>query len=508
MAAAVEAAVPRLALHGIVKRYDGRAVVADVDFACASGEVVGLVGHNGAGKSTLSKIVAGLERPDEGTLELDGRRHDLRSAEDAIKAGIGLVPQRLAVVPTLTVRENIQLGSRLRRGEGAGAEDSIDAVAASLDIAGQLDDRAELLRPAGQRLLMIARALVRSPRLLILDEPTSAFSTAEVDRLFGIVDDLRRERGIGVVYVSHRLEEVLSLVDRVVALSQGRVIADRSVTGLDKGALADLMAGRHVENVTQHATSSRAERQPSDGKVVLRCRELDVGRKLSDLNFEVRAGEVVGLTGLVGSGRTTLLNGLCGTADIPLIGKVEVSGKEYRPRGMRKAISRRIAYLPEHRAQNSIFPRMTVRENVTLPTVRRDRSRFWPMLSRGHESDRVDGALAKLDVKPDNASEMPMTLLSGGNQQKSLLARWLLVDLDLFIMDEPTEGVDVHGRESIYALIRELTAKGVGVLLSSSDIEEVVSCCDRVLVLRSGGIGAELQREEMTVERVSRVCLG
>lgn len=508
-------AVPRLELDGIVKSYFGNTVLRNVSFTCGAGEAVGLVGHNGAGKSTVSKIVAGLERANGGEIRIDGTTHAFSSVKDSVMAGVGLVPQRLAVVPALTVRENLLLGLQVgkRSAGGRPARDKhIAAVADSLGLQGSLDQRGVELRPAAQRLVMIAQVLLRNPRLLILDEPTSSFSEVEVQRLFGIVRALQHDRQLGIIYVSHRLDEVLSLVDRVVALAEGRIIADAPVESLTKDRLADLIAGRHVDFVSAHPTSgpTTGVHKPiasDEGPRVLRCRDISVRSKLTSVSLSVRRGEIVGLTGLVGGGRTTLLNAISGAGSIPDSGEIWVSDQIYAPRSIRSSIHHRIGYLPENRARNSIFPQMTVRENVTMPTNRMFAGSALALVNGKRDRARVQEVLDRLDVRPQKALDLPMTALSGGNQQKCLLARWLLVDVDLLLLDEPTEGVDVGGREDIYRLIRELTADGMGVLLSSSDVEEVVSVCDRVLVVRGGTIAEEVAGSALTVDNVSRACI-
>jgi len=497
---------PRLEVRDLTKDYIGVRALDAVSLTVEPGEIVGLVGHNGAGKSTLSKILAGLERASDGDLAVDGVPVSPRSAGEAVRAGIGLVPQRLAVIGTLTVRQNMLLGLRAHRRAGGGDPAArLEEIAGELGIAGLLSRRADRIGPATQRLLMIARTLLREPKLLILDEPSAAFSAAEVERLFAIVRRLR-ERGIAVIYVSHRLEEVLALSDRVVAFAQGRVIADRPAATLDKAALADLIAGRHVEHVSTGSAPAAAPAR-RDGVPALVCRDVTVAPKLRRIDLEVGAGEVVGLTGLVGSGRTTLLNALWGVAAPITDGEVLVAGEPFTPSRPRAAMARRVAYVPENRARNSLVASMSVLQNVTLPTVRRYRSRVRPLLGRRPEREAVAPLLERLRVRPAGALQRPISALSGGNQQKAIIARWLLIDVGLLLFDEPTEGVDVGGREEIYAVVRELAQRGVGVLLSSSDVEEVVEQCDRVLVMREGTIAAELAGAELTVDRVSRACI-
>jgi ABC-type sugar transport system ATPase subunit len=499
-------ATPRLRLSGIGKDYTGVRALDDVSFAIAPGEIVGLVGHNGAGKSTVSKILAGLERPTHGTVEIDGAAVSPRNAQEAVRDGVGLVPQRLAVVPTLTVRENMTLGLRSGRAGGS-TRDHVRTTAASLGIEDLLDRRASTLGPAGQRLVMIARTLLRRPQLLILDEPSAAFSTTEVTRLFAIVRALR-DSGISLVYVSHRLDEVLEISDRVVAFSQGRVIGDLPTASLAKHELADLIAGRHVEHVDREDVRggpSPSGTQPAR-TAALELRGVSIAPKLHDVDLRIAPGEIVGLTGLVGSGRTTLLNALWGVGTPITSGTVEVGGAPFRPGTPRQAIRAKLAYVPENRAQNSLVATMTVAQNVTLPGLRRHRSRGG-LTARRREHAAAGPVLDRLRIQPPDAIGRPISTLSGGNQQKAIIARWLLMDVDVFLFDEPTEGVDIGGREDIYRMLRELAKEGKSVLVSSSDVEEVVDTCDRVLVLRDGTIAEQLSGADQTVERVNRACI-
>lgn len=488
----------RLELRDLVRVFGATRAVDHASFSVGTGEIVGLVGHNGAGKSTVSKIVAGSDSSYEGQMLVDGAEVRFRSPHEAMAAGVGLVPQRLAVVDSLSVRHNMTLGQHRNS-----SEEEIAKVSAELGIADLLDRKVGSLRPSVQRLVMIARTLIREPKVLILDEPTAAFSIAEVERLFEIARRLRAN-GLGIIFVSHRLEEVLSLSDRVVAMSRGKVIADKPAGELSKGELVDLIAGRHVEHVDTASARGRGGDEPTE--VALSLSDVRVAPNLHGIDLEVGRGEIVGITGLVGSGRTGLLNALWGVGS-QLSGTVMINGERFEPSTPRSAMGRGVAYLPEHRARNSLFATMSSTQNVTLPAVRRFRRPGTPLVDRRKESRAVNELFKRLSVQPADAASRRIGGLSGGNQQKGLVARWLLLDLDIYLLDEPTEGVDVGGRQEIYDVMRELAEQGKSILISSSDVEEVVDQCSRVYVMREGTIAQVLTSSEATLDRVSRACI-
>ncbi|GAA1942530.1 sugar ABC transporter ATP-binding protein [Nocardioides hwasunensis] len=494
---------PRLAVREVTKTYGGATALRDASIEVGRGEIVALVGHNGAGKSTISKIVSGYTRPDSGTLTLDGRVVELRSPQHALGEGVGLVPQQLAVVASMTVRQNLVLGLR-------SAPRDVGDVARRLGLEHRLDVRVADLGPAAQRLVMIGRTLLRRPRLLILDEPTAAFSAPETARLFEIVRGLAEEE-ISVVYISHRLEEVLQIADRVIGMSQGRVIADRTTAATSMAQLEDIIAGgadaRSPEAEGDVDDFTAADAVDVTDREVLRVEGLRTAAKPGAATFHVRSGEVVGLTGLVGAGRSSLLNAIWGVGAPVLAGTVRVGEDVLVPATPRRAIRRGVVLIPEGRHRTSLVPGMTSRENAALPTSRRRRIPGTPFIDRRRERRDVHQLLTELDTVPAQAVDMPVDALSGGNAQKVVLARWLLMPSRVVLLDEPCEGVDVRARNEIHTVLRRLADQGKGVLVSSSDVEELVESADRILVMRAGEIVAELSGPAMTVERVNRACL-
>jgi ribose transport system ATP-binding protein len=500
---------PALAAENIVKQYPGVKAVDHVSLSVDEGELVGLVGHNGAGKSTLTRILAGLERPDSGTLTAAGEELELHGTTEALRRGIVLVPQQLLVVPELTVAQNVTLGMhrrdararmRARSPRGGGSEQAtVKGLLDELGVRTPLKTPAGRLGPASQRLVMIARGIARNPRLLILDEATSNLSEPDVARLFALVRGLAAD-GVGVLYITHRLHEIHTLTRRVVVMRDGRVVASAPTT-ISRGDLRTLVAG-HAES------GEKRQRRPDMriGAPALECVRLTSEPRTSDVSFALHAGEVLGLTGLVGSGRSALLRAICGMTRLDA-GEMFIDGHPFRPRSVRDAIRSGIAYLPEDRAANALFTDLDVASNVTLPSLSRFRQGRTPLISRRREIKKATELLARLDTRPVDAARRVISDLSGGNQQKAVLARWILRGARIFMFDEPTEGVDIGAREQIYALFAELARTGQGIIVCSSDIEEIVSVSDRVLVMRRGRLVAQLAGADISEGAIKHASL-
>lgn len=498
---------PLIRLSGLQKRYAGVHAVRGVSFDIRQGETLGLVGANGAGKSTLTRMISGGEAPDEGGIEIGGAPVAMRSAADGLKRGIVLVPQALTIVPNLSVRENLVLGlERNRRlDDGAEAPSSPERIARVLDALGldiDLEEKAGGHSPAVLKLLMIGAGLLRSPRVLILDEPTAILAGAEVQRLFDVIRRLH-DQGETIVYISHRLPEVVALADRVAVMRNGQLVGVEG-RGTSANRLAELMVG----GVVEPGPRSSGDARTASGDVLLEVRGLTRRPKVPPTDLTVRAGEIVGLAGLVGAGRTSLIRTIVGLEPADE-GEVRVADRVVTPRTPRDAIDAGIAHIPEDRARLAIVPRMTVAENVTLPHRRAGRGVSWlPLISPRGQRRAVQRTLADLRIEPAHAAGLPAGGLSGGNQQKAVLARWLMSDAQVFVFDEPTEGIDVAARAQVHELIRGLADRGAAVLLSSSDVEEVALMADRVLVLRQGRIDAELEGREINETAIGLASLG
>jgi ribose transport system ATP-binding protein len=491
-------APPAIAVEAVSKVYPGVQALDAVSFAVDAGEIVGLVGHNGAGKSTLTRVLGGVERPDSGRLTIAGRERSLGSPDDAIGAGVCVVPQHLSTVPVLTIAENIALG--VTRQSAKGLRDAVRDAAALLGLEGQLRQKARDARPSTQRLVMIARALLRKPDVMLLDEPTAALHPSEVRRVFDVVGRLRDE-GMAIVFTSHRLDEVLELTSRVTVMRHGRVVAAEPTAGLEKVRLGELIAGRTLKpGAPRDAAAATA------GETVLQVDGLTRLPRVREVSLTVAGGEILGLAGLAGAGCTDVLRMIAGL-EAPEAGTISVGGRQVG-RSRRSSIRAGVAYLPNDRGANGIVPEMTVAATVTLGNDRRSRVHpRVPVLAGRREAAMVDAALAGLDVHPRRAAGRKMKHLSGGNQQKALMARALLSGARLYLFDEPTEGVDIGARQDLHDEIRQLAAGGAAVIVTSSESEEIADLADRVVVLYDGRVSAELHGTDITEAEVTHACL-
>jgi rhamnose transport system ATP-binding protein len=487
-------------VRGVSKRYGGARALDEVGFSIAAGEIHALVGENGAGKSTLGKIIAGAVPADDGEILLDGRPATLRSPRDAIRHGIALIHQELALAPAMSVLDNVFLGVEPAHGgvlDRADQRERFRRLAERIGFEPSPSTRVETLRVADQQKVEVLRALVRNARLIVMDEPTAALTRTEADRLLAIVRDLRAA-GVTVIYVSHILADVLALADTVTVLKDGRHVETVPARERTVDSLVTAMLGRSLELVFPPRVPP-----PADAPVVLSVRGLSRPPAFEDVSFDVRAGEIVGLAGLVGSGRTEITRAIFG-AD-PAEGTVEVAGRRLRKRLPARAIRRGIALLPESRKEQGLVMMRPVTENVTIAHLGAVTQAG--VVQPRRERRVVADVLKSVDARAASYS-MPVSALSGGNQQKTAIAKWLVRTPRVLLADEPTRGIDVGAKVAIYELIQELAAKGLGVLLISSELEEVLGLAHRVLVIRAGRIVAELAGDDADEETVMRAAFG
>ncbi|WP_019137831.1 sugar ABC transporter ATP-binding protein [Cellulomonas massiliensis] len=481
--AASDGAPVLLRMQGIVKQFPGARALDGVDLEVRAGEVHCLLGQNGAGKSTLIKVLAGAHQPDEGEILVDGEVVTLPHPVAALRLGIATMYQELDVVDGLSIAENLYLGHELASG---GFTQRRAAAARTREILqrlghGDLSPHREVgsLSAAGKQVVQLARALSHDARVIVMDEPSAVLDSEEVANLFRVVRDLTA-RGVAIVYISHRLEEIRQIGDRITVLKDGRTVATGlQVADTPTADLIRLMTGRSVEYAIP-----RRPAVPDDAPTLLSVRGLGLGRTFSDVSFDVRAGEVVGLAGLVGSGRSEILETVFG-ARKATAGTVEVERRALRPGSVGDAVAAGIGLCPEERKSQGLLLDEPLYRNITLSTFARTANASF--LDEAAERRAAREQVTALDVRPADVDREARTL-SGGNQQKVLLARWLVHGCRVLLLDEPTRGVDVGARAEIYALVAELTARGNAVVVVSSEIDEVLGLADHVLVVSEGRV--------------------
>jgi len=496
-------------MEGILKEFPGVLAVDHVDFDLRPGEVHALLGANGAGKSTLIKILAGVYRKDAGTIHLRGTPVDIHSPRHAQLLGIATIYQEYNLVPDLSVAENISLG-HLPRGKGPLARLLINRTEMNRTTGRILADLQVDILPttpvrrlgvAKQQMVEIAKALSLESEIYIMDEPTAALSSGEIRELFRVVRQMK-ERGCAVIYISHRLEEVGEIADRVTVMRDGRKEKTLDVADAGMDRLVQLMVGRTVSRGNPRPQCEAGEKR-------LRVENLTRPGIFEDVSLDVCEGEIVGLAGVMGSGRTEVARAIFG-ADKISKGEIYVSGKAVRIKSPTQAVRQGICYLPEDRKGLGLVLSASVRDNIILASLARfSRLRVWGkgmVLDFKRIRKEVMKRVKSLDIKTPRIQQLVETL-SGGNQQKVVIARWLCSSARIFLFDEPTRGIDVGAKSEIYGLVRALAEDGAGVLIISSEVEELVDVCDRVYVLRQGRVVAELQREEISKESILAAAL-
>jgi ABC-type sugar transport system ATPase subunit len=491
---------PLLQMEGISKSFPGVQALREVSLELHAGEVLALLGENGAGKSTLIKVLAGAHEPDSGTVRIAGQVQSIRSPADARRAGVAVMHQELNLVPTLTATENIFLGREdapagwLRRREERRRSAELFA---RLGVEVPLDRSCRELSVAQQQAVEIARALSTEARILVMDEPSATLTPAEVDRLFGVIRDLK-SHGMGIIYISHRLDEIDAIADRIVVLRDGQYIGTRRVGEVSRDRLIEMVVGRRLDQ-------EFPKRKVAIGEPRLVVTALCAGKLVRNVSLTIRRGEVLGLTGLVGSGRTETARALFG-ADPIEAGTVSLDGCQLRIRNPRQAIRAGIALLTEDRKGQGLVLAHSVRENFALPNLGAfSRLGF---VQRRRESDAFAEQVARLHIRLAGP-EQPAATLSGGNQQKVVLAKWLQRDCEVILFDEPTRGIDVGGKYEIYQLINALAAAGKAILMISSELPEVLGMSDRILVMHEGRVTGEITDVgSATQEQILQLAVG
>lgn len=490
---------PLLRLQDVSKRFGATHALDGVSFDLQPGEVHALMGENGAGKSTLMKILAGNIQRDAGSIEIDGRSIEIASPRDAGANGIAIIHQELNTVPAMTVAENLALGREPRTRFGvldrkrmiADAREKLARIHSSIDPTRSLGS----LSVGMQQMVEIARAVSENARILVLDEPTAALSRAEAQELYRLIGQMR-EAGVGMIYISHRMEEIWQLADRVTVLRDGRYVGTGAMGEIGPQDVVRMMVGRQMADLYHH--------EPRDpGAVVLEVSDL-AGGVVGPASFSVRAGEVVAMAGLIGSGRTEIARLLFG-ADPRSGGSVRVEGRESRPGDPFEAVGDGFGMVPENRKEQGLFLDHSVERNIAISSL--DRFVSLGVVREKEARSAVRAQMERLRLRL-SALDLPVRALSGGNQQKAALARWLLRDSKVLILDEPTRGVDIGAKREIYELIDALARAGKAVLVISSDLPEAIGISDRLLVMRNGRIVSEMPSRQATEESVMSFATG
>jgi ribose transport system ATP-binding protein len=488
---------PLVSMHGIQKAFGPVKVLEGVDFELLPGEVHALMGENGAGKSTLMKVLTGVYKADAGDIQVDGQTVSIHSTTEAEKHGIAIIHQELNLIPHLSVTENLFLGRELstlgvlhRRAMRKRALEWLAQVGMqSIDP----DVPVARLSVGQQQMVEIAKALGQNARVLIMDEPTAALSERETDTLFALIRELRKN-GTGIVYVSHRMEEIFALCDRISVLRDGHFVGTRPIPGLSLDEVVQMMVGRSLE-------ARFPTRDVTPGKVLLKVEHLG-DKHVHDINFELRAGEVLGVAGLMGAGRTELARLLFGL-DKASEGRVLLDDQPIQTRTPVQAIRAGLGFVTEDRKAQGLVLDLSLRENISLPRVPAHAG----VIDRAAEKRQTKGLIEQLKIRTRDM-ELPARALSGGNQQKVVLAKWLALKPRVLILDEPTRGVDVGGKAEIYQIINQLVASGVAILMISSELPEVLAMSDRILVMHEGRANALLDAATATQETVMLAATG
>jgi ABC-type sugar transport system ATPase subunit len=495
------AARPLLEMRGISKSFSGVSVLRKVDFSVRAGEIVCLLGENGAGKSTLMKILCGVHTEYEGEILLEGKPVRFRSTEDAAEHGIGIVFQEFNLCPNLSAMENLFLGNEVKNRLGlvdyGEMRRRADKAFRALGVAIAPDVLVQNLTVAPQQMIEIAKALAHNTRLLIMDEPTAPLAGAEVEQLFKLMLDLKG-RGVSIVFISHKLNEVLRITDRVICLKDGENSGEVPTKETSEQGLVSMMVGRELDRMYSRRKGSAGE------EVVLEVRHLSGPPRIRDVSFQIRRGEVVGLAGLQGAGRTEVARLLIG-AEKKTAGEVLLNGKAVNIRHPVDAVRNRIGHVSEDRKRLGLILNMSVRENNTM-TIHRAILNGVGLISRAKENAVTDRYVGMLKTKIASR-EQAIRNLSGGNQQKVVIAKWLAIKPQVLILDEPTRGIDVGAKAEVHKIIAELADEGVAILMISSELPEVLHVSDRILVMHEGRLTADVAREEASEEVLMKAAI-
>lgn len=487
-----------LQMNHIIKEFSGVRVLKDVSFELKAGEIHALIGENGAGKSTLIKVLGGVYFQEQGEVVIDGQVQKFTCAQDSIKAGVGIIYQEFNLVPTLSIAENIFLGKEIEKsGKRLNRSEMIQQAEELMRTLGfenmDCSKTVQTLSVAQQQMVEIGKAIFNNSRILVMDEPTAVLTDKESKYFFKIVKKLR-EQGVGIIYVSHRLEEVLDLSDRITVLRDGEYITelDNSQKAVTKEELVNLMVGRTLERYYPNRKPCISE------EIVLSVKNLFKKDCYKNISFELKKGEILGITGLVGAGRTEVVKSIIGAMKYN-DGEVRLMGKAVHFTSPHDAIEEHIAFIPENRKEEGLFLDTSIANNMFMANYSRISRNG--VLKKKLKKEFLTTFFSKLDIRP-NDPEKPARDFSGGNQQKAILAKWMAIEPTIMILDEPTRGIDIGAKAEIYKLMDELSQKGCSIIMVSSEMTEIIGMCDRVIVMAEGRITAELEKNEFSQERI------
>ncbi|MCS0654785.1 sugar ABC transporter ATP-binding protein [Cytobacillus firmus] len=491
-----------LKMTHISKTFPGVKALDDVTLEVKPGEVHALIGENGAGKSTLIKILSGIYQPDSGAeFYFEGKKAEINKPIDATLKGISIIYQDLSLFPNLSVAENIYIGrdstSRpWKKINWKSAENIAKKALKELDVDIDIHLPVEKLSIAQQQLIEIARALAFESKLIVMDEPTSSLSSGEVEKLYKVINDLK-SRGISIIFVSHKLKELFTVSDRFTVLRDGKYVGTYESSELDEDRLINLMVGRTV-------LYEKNQSRNIAGETIFEVENLSKDGNFKDISFELHKGEVLGITGLVGSGRTELAQAIFGV-NKPYQGTIKINGKAVSIKSSEDAMKKGIAYIPESRKTQGLILDQSIINNISLPILKTLRNKLG-LINRKKEIELANDYVKTLDVRP-SLPERAAGDLSGGNQQKVVISKWLSTKPDILIIDEPTNGIDIGAKTEIHKLLRKLASEGMGVIVISSELPEVLAVSDRVLVMRHGRVAGEMGIEEATQESIMNLAL-
>lgn len=487
-------------MHNIHKAFGKNTVLSGVSFDLVTGEVHALMGENGAGKSTLMNLLTGLYSLDQGTIQIDGKETVFKNPKEAEQHGIAFIHQELNIWPDMTVLENLFIGKEIYTKLGlldtkkmkTLAQTQLDRLSVNLS----LEQEAGSCSVGQKQMIEIAKALMTDAKVIIMDEPTAALTEREIEKLFQIIESLKKE-GVSIVYISHRMEEIFAICDRITIMRDGKTVDTKAIPETNFHEVVKKMVGREL-------TDRYPERTPSTGDIVLEVKQATRKGQFQDISFSVKAGEIVGVAGLMGAGRTEMMRSLFGLDPLDQ-GEIWVHGKKAVIKKPSDAVKLGIGFITEDRKDEGLMLDASIRENIGLPNLKS----FSPkgLIDKKTEQDFVDLLIKRLTIKTAS-SDISARSLSGGNQQKVVIAKWIGIQPKVLILDEPTRGVDVGAKREIYQLMNELTDRGVAILMVSSELPEILGMSDRVLVIHEGTISGELDKTEATQERIMTLATG